>query len=353
MLNYPPSRLKPSMVLKIARFDKVGYHIIIFQPKETRSTEMKFWRWIVVASAFLSLFTLFATGVASAQDPTVTTEPATDVTCSSATLNGNLTSIGNATYVDVYFDWGLDTGYGNTTSAGNLTEAGTFSAAINGLSPSTTYHFVARATDGNSTYTGADMTFTTTIYLYLEGWGWCTSSGEVVPITFEGCTTMVERTGASNSYSMHTTGNLTLPAPYDETITLDMYGSRVRSLFYLRQEVTGKSATFEGTWLEGSGNETYIALSGTVALPNSEGEVLKTARICFAMLRTSDVEVPIAEPGSFAEDVESMLSRFVKLVDKVLDSLIGTGFSDILSNILSKIMVIIANIRDLGTPYMP
>src|SRR4030042_1416823 len=149
---------------------------------------MKVWRWISIL-AFLSLLMLFAAAVASAQDPSVNTEAATDITCTSATLNGEITSMGNVTSVDVSFEWGLDTGYGNETPAGNLTAPGSFSATITGLSSSTIYHFRAKATDGKRTYTGSDMTFTTTNYLYLEGWGWCTNSGEVVPITFEGCTT--------------------------------------------------------------------------------------------------------------------------------------------------------------------
>ena len=65
------------------------------------------------------------------------------------------------------------------------------------------------------------------------------------------------------------------------------------------------------------------------------------------------MEVPLTEPGSFGEDVESMLTRFVKFIDKFIDSLIGTGFSDILSNILSKTAVLLASLRALGTPYIP
>jgi hypothetical protein len=206
---------------------------------------------------------------------------------------------------------------------------------------------------GDGTSYGNDTAFTTAESLNLQGWGWCTNKNQVVTVTFSGYTWMVARTGVSDSYSMHALGNLTLPSPYDETIPLDMYGSRVRSLFYLRQEVTGKSATFEGTWIDNaSGNESYIGMAGTVALPNPEGEAFKTARICFAVLRTPDVEVPITEPGSFVQDLESMLTRFVKFIDMLLDSLTGTGFSQILSNILTKIAVLLAHLMTLGTPYI-
>jgi hypothetical protein len=183
--------------------------------------------------------------------PTVVTNTATDITFESAVLNGNLSSLGNATFVNVSFQWGLTTSYGNTTALQALMTTGPFNDTISGLSPSTTYHFRTKSVYNDCTSYGSDSTFTTAEYIYLEGWGWCTNYNKVVPITFEGYTTMVERPGAANSYSMHTIGNLTLPAPYNETVSLDMYGSRVRSMFYLRQEITGKSATFrEPGWMQ-------------------------------------------------------------------------------------------------------
>ena len=312
---------------------------------------MKYWHCIAIILLLLLLIIL-AIGIALAQAPEVTTNDATDVTSDSATLNGNLTSLDDYSWA-YSFEWGGNITYDNETTPGNIT-TGPFSDNINSLSPNTTYHFRAKAV-GNGTVTvyGNDATFTTAESFNLQGWGWCTDLNRVTAVTFEGYTTMVERTGASNSYSMHAVGNLTLQQPYNETISLDMYGSRVRSLFYLREEVTGKSASFQGTWLDTSGNQSYIATWGVIGLPNPDGQVLKTARLCFVYLRTPDVEVPLTEPGSFVQDMESMLTRFVKLVDRVVDSLIGTGFSDILSNILTKIAVLLAHLRALGTPYIP
>jgi len=288
----------------------------------------------------------FTTGTS----PMVTTNPAGNVTSDSATLNGDLTSPGNASVVSVSFEWGLDTSYGNETTPGNLSAPGVFSADLSSLSPGTTYHFRAKAVgDGNAT--GSDMTFITALAFNLEGWGWCTDYNTVVPVTFDGYATMVERTGAANSYSMHAVGNLTLPAPYNEIIPLDMYGSRVRSVFYLRQEVTGLSVSFDGAWL--SGNETYIAMGGAIALPNPSGTSLKTAKICSVFLRTPGGQVPLTEPGTFVQDLDSMLSRMVKFVDSVVTALIGTGFSSILSSILAKLAVLVANLRGLGIPYIP
>jgi len=46
--------------------------------------------------------------------PTVGTSAASDVTANSATLNGNLTSPGSATTVNVSFEYGRTTSYGST-----------------------------------------------------------------------------------------------------------------------------------------------------------------------------------------------------------------------------------------------
>ena len=296
----------------------------------------------------------------TAQPPGVTTATATDVTANSATLNGDLPSLGNASSVSVWFEYATDafyvgngSTYSNSTATQAMVATGPFNSSIIGLSGNTTYHFRAMASDGCTTVNGTDATFTTAIAVNLQGWGWCTNYNQVVAITFDGYTTMIERANASNTYSMHMVGNLTLPAPYNETISLDMYGNRDRLLFYLRQEVTGKSVSFIGSWvINATGNETYIGMSGWAALPNPEGEALKTTRICFAVLRTPTVEVQLTELGSFAQDLDSILSRFVKFVDKTLDTLVGSGFSGILSEILQRIAVLLAHIRAAGIPYI-
>jgi hypothetical protein len=92
--------------------------------------------------------------------PGVTTDPATGITSTTATLNGSLTDLGDASSVQVSFQWGLTTAYGNQTSPQTKTSTGSFSATLTGLSASTTYHFRAKAV-GEGTSFGIDRTFTT------------------------------------------------------------------------------------------------------------------------------------------------------------------------------------------------
>jgi hypothetical protein len=95
------------------------------------------------------------------QPPTVSTSAATDIDQSSATLNGNLTSLGSASSVDVSFEYGTTTSYGTTTETIPMHGAVGFSTVITGLNPGTTYHFRAKAVSSYGTATGDDMTFTT------------------------------------------------------------------------------------------------------------------------------------------------------------------------------------------------
>jgi hypothetical protein len=100
--------------------------------------------------------TLSATG-----PPVVTTNPATNVASSSATLNGSLDPHGLTT--TVYFQYGTTTSYGHTTPMQSQT-GNTFrniSANISGLSASTIYHFRIVATNSGGTRYGSDRSFTT------------------------------------------------------------------------------------------------------------------------------------------------------------------------------------------------
>ena len=94
-------------------------------------------------------------------NPVVTTNVATNITSSSATLNGTVHPNGLTT--TVHFEYGITTNYGSTTAnrnyTGNTTQS--VSANITGLSPDTTYHFRLVGTNSGGTSYGSDRTFTT------------------------------------------------------------------------------------------------------------------------------------------------------------------------------------------------
>ncbi|MBN2098890.1 MAG: hypothetical protein JW753_04755 [Dehalococcoidia bacterium] len=94
--------------------------------------------------------------------PSVTTGSAVNISTTSATLTGTLDDLGTATSVNVYFLWGTNAGgpYPNPTASQPMYSIGAFSADLSGLTPSTTYYFVAR-TMGDGAHQGTQMSFTT------------------------------------------------------------------------------------------------------------------------------------------------------------------------------------------------
>ena len=72
----------------------------------------------------------------------------------------------NSQATTYYFEYGPTTAYGSTTSAssaGSSASSSTRSASVSGLTPGTTYHVRAVATNPTGTTTGPDHTFTTTL----------------------------------------------------------------------------------------------------------------------------------------------------------------------------------------------
>jgi len=101
------------------------------------------------------------TTLAATAPPVVTTNPATNVTSSSATLNGSLDPHGLTT--TVYFQYGTTTSYGSTTPMQSQT-GNTYrniTTNISGLTTHITYHFRIVATNSAGTRFGSDRTFTT------------------------------------------------------------------------------------------------------------------------------------------------------------------------------------------------
>jgi len=91
--------------------------------------------------------------------PQVVTGSATNVTPSSATLNGTVNPSGRAT--TWFFDYGTTTGYGNKTAtkdAGSGASNTNVSAAISGLTAGRTYHYRLTATSDAGTSHGSDQT---------------------------------------------------------------------------------------------------------------------------------------------------------------------------------------------------
>jgi hypothetical protein len=96
----------------------------------------------------------------------LSTDPATELTQTSARLNGSFSGDGDAT--TYHFEWGSTASYGNQTpeqAAGSPTGAAAVSATVDDLKASGpdkgTYHYRVVATNSSGTTVGLDRTFTT------------------------------------------------------------------------------------------------------------------------------------------------------------------------------------------------
>jgi hypothetical protein len=107
------------------------------------------------------LLALVGTAWADGGQPEISGTSTSDITASSATLKGVVLPHGGATY---YFEYGPSAAYGAQTPQAAVDSQGSaqpVSAAVTGLSGSTTYHYRLVATNDQGTARGPDKTFTT------------------------------------------------------------------------------------------------------------------------------------------------------------------------------------------------
>ena len=94
--------------------------------------------------------------------PTLTTSPATLLTETGVTLNGEMTNNGGEDATSRGFNWGLTDSYGTTvTQASGPYGTGTFSTILSDLACNTTYHYRVFAINTSGTSYGSDVSFTT------------------------------------------------------------------------------------------------------------------------------------------------------------------------------------------------
>lgn len=132
------------------------------------------------------------------------TDPATDVTESSATLEGSL--IGDGSETTYLFEWGRTTAYGNSTATAPGEPIGmpagpertNLSFPLTELAPYSTYHYRVVATGGPNTSYGEDRSFTTSAGVPTIGAEWATR------VHSDGATLNAEITpnGANTAYSV-------------------------------------------------------------------------------------------------------------------------------------------------------
>lgn len=119
--------------------------------------------WVSAVVSVLAASLLCASLALAATPPTAATSPATNVTTSSATLNGAVTP--NKTTTSYHFEYGQSTSLGSTTAPGTVSgnASKSVSTDVTGLIPGTKYYFRIVASSASGTATGSEMSFTTSL----------------------------------------------------------------------------------------------------------------------------------------------------------------------------------------------
>jgi hypothetical protein len=196
--------------------------------------------------------------------PHITTNPATNLTSSSATLNGTVNPNGLPT--TVHFEYGTTTSYGSTTrnQSYNGDSTQNVSANISGLTPNTTYHFRLVGTNVDGTRYGGDRTFTTlaatgppvvtTNPASLIGSYSARLNGSLDP---HGLTTMVYfQYGTTTSYGLTTAPQSQTGSTY-RNISVNIGGLTASTTYHFRIVATNSAGTRYGA------DSTFTTLSAT------------------------------------------------------------------------------------------
>lgn len=295
-------------------------------------------------ATYSEVFTITINDVS--EPPTVTTQAVGSILATTATGNGNITALGDPTPTQYGVIWDENANptvaLSTKTTQGAPGGTGAFTSSITGLSPNTTYHVRAYATNTAGTAYGDDVTFTTLTNGTFTGtasndWGtagnWAGGSvptsatdvtipagktAEITPGTSANCNnitidpagSLTIKSDATNAGSLivsgTATGNVTYQSYLSETgkwhvVTAPVAGQNVWGFATLAgnsiAEKTGKRAVTEyieatNTWdtnyptadTEGS----FAAGSGYSVLRSDAGVVSYTGTI-----NTSDVSKPI------------------------------------------------------------
>jgi hypothetical protein len=186
----------------------------------------------------------------TAAPPAVTTNDATEVTATSAKLNGTLTSRGSATSVTVSFEYGTQAaGPYTEVAAGSMTTTGTFSASIGSLTPATKYYFRAKAVGTGAVY-GLEKSFTagttpptvttidagnvTATSATLNGNLALLGTATSVAVSFEYATTQ------GGPYTAVTVGDMTAPGDF----SADLSGLTPNTLYYFQAVAAGSGTDY-------------------------------------------------------------------------------------------------------------
>ena len=273
----PPASAESSVVDAVGRRLRRGGYVL----------------FVVLLALGVVLSPAFAAGGAATL-PAVTTEPATDVTTTTATLEGNLTEIAGDE-ATVWFQYWEQGNRSSTTEFAGIQPrdtAGPFDAEVTGLERNTTYVFVAHAKNDNGTVSGIERTFTAAADL---------------------------RVGVATEPASEVTDNSARLAGSLETLTgaaeADVWfqyweqGNRSGTLTRTPNQTLDATGPFSSTVYGLQNNTTYIVRAYAAA-----GEANATgAPVTFTTATDTDPSITTLQPGSRDPDAATLRANLTDL----------------------------------------
>jgi len=153
----------------------------------------------------------------------VTTNSATSVLATTASIQGEITSLGSPNPTQHGHCWSTSanpTTANSLTTLGTKTSAGTFSSAITGLAPSTTYYVRAYATNTYRTVYSSEVSFTTSAVQNQT-----ITFGALADKTYGGGTFSLTATASSGLTVTYTSSNLNVATLSGSTVTIKGAGT--------------------------------------------------------------------------------------------------------------------------------
>ncbi len=191
------------------------------------------------------------------QAPTVSTLAATDITQTTANINGSVNPNGQAT--TYHFEWGTSTSYDHVTpdqSAGSGSSSVNVYQGLTSLTPGTTYHYRLVAVNPSGTTESSDRTFTTipvTVTLPTLS----TGDAANVTATTAHLTGTVNPSGAETKYRFEYGGNSTSYGSHtgwlnagngsaDVSVAVDITGLTPGTTYHYRLVAENSAGTVNG-----------------------------------------------------------------------------------------------------------
>ena len=289
--------------------------------------------------------------------PTVTTQAVTNILTTTATGNGNVTSLGIPNPTQHGFVWALTanpTTANSKTVDGPVNATGAFTSNLTSLAPNTLYHVRAYATNTAGTAYGEDVTFTTLLAPTVStqpvtniatttatgngnitvlgssnptehGVVWATTAN---PTTANSKTTdgPVSATGAfTSAITGLTPGTLYHVRAYATNAAGTSYGDDVTFTSLIAPTVTTQAVT-NITQTTAMGNGTIVSLG--VPNPTQYGVVWDTAINPTVALATKTAQGPASVTGAFTSNLTGLALGQTYHLRAYATNAVGTSYGD-------------------------